>query len=132
MLFLIKRHGETLSPHLHQEEIDCHCAYKDCKVQLISPKLVTAFQNTRDEWDNPIIVLSGFRCQRHNSDVGGVIASKHTLGHAIDITPQYSGTVHINKLKIDLCKLQEIAERYFDVVIRYDDDNFLHCHLSVD
>ena len=119
MLFLIKRHGETLSPHLHQEEIDCHCAYKDCKVQLISPKLVTAFQNTRDEYDNPIRVLSGYRCQRHNADVGGLAASKHKLGHAIDITG-------------DLDILEPIALKYFDVVIRYDDDNFLHCHLSVD
>lgn len=33
----------------------------------------------------PIIITSGYRCKKHNKDIGGVIGSQHTLNKAADI-----------------------------------------------
>lgn len=42
-------------------------------------------QPMRDSLGIPIIINSGFRCQRVNDKVGGVWNSQHLLGQAVDI-----------------------------------------------
>lgn len=39
----------------------------------------------RERWGAPIIVDSGYRCQRLNKIVGGASSSQHLLGEAADI-----------------------------------------------
>ena len=39
----------------------------------------------RDKLGMPIVVNSGYRCERHNKDVGGVRNSQHLRGEAADI-----------------------------------------------
>lgn len=47
--------------------------------------LVTALNILRGEVGVPIYVTSGYRCPKHNKDVGGVSHSFHTLGLAVDV-----------------------------------------------
>lgn len=42
-------------------------------------------QPIRDEYKKPIIVTSGFRCEKLNTAVGGVKTSQHLMGEAADI-----------------------------------------------
>ena len=42
-------------------------------------------QKIRDHFGKPIIISSGYRCERHNRSVGGATASKHKQGMAADI-----------------------------------------------
>ena len=39
----------------------------------------------REKLGMPIVVNSGYRCERHNKDVGGVRNSQHLRGEAADI-----------------------------------------------
>ncbi len=48
-------------------------------------QLVEYLQKIRDHFGKPIIISSGYRCERHNRSVGGATASKHKAGMAADI-----------------------------------------------
>ena len=84
----------------------CHCNYDDCELE--GPKenvnkllkalcefeqnLVNVLQNKNQDAfrkglkiDYDLIVNSGYRCARHNADVGGVKNSQHRYGLAADI-----------------------------------------------
>lgn len=39
----------------------------------------------REKWGKPIIVTSGYRCQKLNRAVGGASKSQHLYGEAVDI-----------------------------------------------
>lgn len=41
-------------------------------------------QPIRDKLGKPMIITSGYRCQALNKKVGGVAASQHTKGQAVD------------------------------------------------
>ena len=40
----------------------------------------------REQFGGPILVNSGYRCPKHNAEVGGVANSQHLCGEAADIT----------------------------------------------
>lgn len=46
---------------------------------------IKLLQPARDNFNNPIIVTSGYRCARLNELVGGVSNSDHLFGYAADI-----------------------------------------------
>lgn len=45
-------------------------------------------QPLRDSWGKPIMVTSGYRCDKLNKAVGGSASSAHLQGYAADIQPQ--------------------------------------------
>lgn len=42
----------------------------------------------RERFGSPIIISSGYRCEKLNKLVGGVSTSNHLYGHAFDLVPQ--------------------------------------------
>jgi uncharacterized protein YcbK (DUF882 family) len=42
-------------------------------------------EELRKEVGKPIKITSGYRCEKHNADVGGVKNSQHTKGTAVDV-----------------------------------------------
>ena len=66
----------------------------------------------REILGGPVTVNSGYRCAKHNREVGGVSASQHLRGEAADIT---AGSPEENK---QLAKIIEENGRY-DQLIRY-------------
>lgn len=72
---------------------ECEFVCKCCGRLVLSSKLTAALQQLRDLIGEPIIVNCGYRCRKHNREVGGVPNSYHTKGMAADIrcdglTPQ--------------------------------------------
>ena len=106
-----------LTEYLGTEEVQCHCEHKDCKTQVISAQTVESFRQLRNAYSKPIIVTSGFRCQRHNYMEGGTNDSRHKLGGALDLFVE---------TREDLRQLKKMATLYFDIVIGYP--TFIHCH----
>ena len=45
----------------------------------------TVLEPARERLGAPVTVNSGFRCVKHNRDVGGVAASQHLRGEAADV-----------------------------------------------
>lgn len=75
-----------LSPNFTLSEFACPCRYHDCNVTLISRRLIEALQRLRDVMKEPLTVTSGYRCERHNTEVGGSAKrSQHSLGLAADV-----------------------------------------------
>lgn len=106
---------------LSLNEFSCKCDYADCTHTLVNTKLVKAWDLTRARWGKPLKVNSGFRCIRHNTEVGGKIGSKHTTGRAVDISIKHYDEVEKSKL-IDL------ANEHFDFVKIYP--TFIHAQIN--
>lgn len=78
--------GETvqLSPNFKTSEF--HCKGKNCcDSTLIDEKLVEWLQKIRDHFGVSVNVNSGYRCEKHNKNVGGSSSSHHMKGMAADI-----------------------------------------------
>ncbi len=70
----------------------------------------------RGDW-GPIHITSGYRCIRHNAEVGGVPKSRHLIGAAADIAvPQSKQSLFVNLAK----------KHGFDQVIPYRHRGFVH------
>lgn len=77
-----------LSKNLMAHEV--HCQGKGCcQESIISKRMVDTYQDIRDEYGEAIEVASaggsGYRCERHNREVGGAPGSLHKIGCAFDM-----------------------------------------------
>mgnify|MGYP002623785122 CR=1 FL=1 len=63
-------------------EFACKC----CGANKIEQKLMDMCQVIRDKMGIPLYVSSGYRCVKHNGEVGGVKGSYHTKGLAADLS----------------------------------------------
>lgn len=71
----------TINFHLSEFRCPC-CGLGD---DIVSQDLINALQNVRDNWGREMVVNSGYRCAKHNSDIGGAPGSAHLTGQAADI-----------------------------------------------
>lgn len=67
--------------YFKKEEFKCKC----CGKVLVSDELLHRLNMARDIYGKPMVVESGYRCEAHNAEVGGVAGSAHTSGEAADI-----------------------------------------------
>jgi uncharacterized protein YcbK (DUF882 family) len=74
-----------LSEHFSEEEFMCHCG---CGEKHINPKLIELLERIRASFGKPITIMSGRRCEAHNTKVKGAKDSQHILGNAADIQVQ--------------------------------------------
>lgn len=75
----------NLSKNFDRNEFQCHgksCCGHSAPISLI---LVQRLQSLRDRIKHPIYIVSGFRCQTWNKQIGSKATSQHTLGLAADI-----------------------------------------------
>lgn len=69
------------SKNFDMSEFKCPC----CGKNGISPKIIAVAQRIRDFVNVPLKISSGYRCEKHNQEVGGAPYSAHVGGWAIDI-----------------------------------------------
>lgn len=62
-------------------EFACPC----CGDVLIDRYLINKLQQTRDLVGAPLVITSGFRCDKENAAIGGSEGSAHLKGQAVDI-----------------------------------------------
>ena len=67
--------------HFSKSEFKCPC----CSKAVVSRKLVFMLDLARDIAGVPFKISSGYRCKKHNLEVGGVKDSAHLKGLAVDI-----------------------------------------------
>ena len=70
-----------LSFHFSRSEFACPC----CGELVIDMELIDQLERLRFLVGKPIIILSGYRCPKHNREVGGAPTSQHLYGRAADI-----------------------------------------------
>ncbi len=80
---------KEFSEHFSPKEFECHCCGGGR--EKISPRLIELLEELRGKANAPVHVNCGYRCEKHNREVGGVANSQHVKGTAADITiPQIS------------------------------------------
>lgn len=82
----------TLSAHFSYREFRCGCdgkyAANGCLGILVVPALVDGLEDLRvNVIHGPLVLAGGYRCPKHNTDVGGAAQSQHRWGAAADLTP---------------------------------------------
>ena len=70
-----------LSRNFRSEEFACKC----CGRCEMDQRLIDVLQLIRDILNKPIYINSGYRCDKHNKEVGGSANSQHVKGKAADI-----------------------------------------------
>jgi len=70
-----------LSQYFSRKEFECRC----CGRLQLDSHLVEGLEALRALAGLPVIINAGYRCPRHNQEVGGVPNSEHTRGLAADI-----------------------------------------------
>lgn len=79
-----------LTKNFDTSEFACPCCNKIPPIETIQP-LASALQAMRDRIsrergaDTPIIITSGYRCEKHNQEENGSPKSQHMAGRAADI-----------------------------------------------
>lgn len=104
-----------LSEHFAENEFACHC----CGKLHIEPKLINLIEQLRYNIGGyPLYINSGYRCFKHNAEVGGVTNSQHCKGTAADIScPK----------QLNFGQFKWYVEQLpFDGLGFYPDDNFIH------
>lgn len=65
----------------NKKEFNCRC----CGKSNISANLILKLDLARELAETPFVITSGYRCPKHNIEVGGVNDSAHIHGLAVDI-----------------------------------------------
>lgn len=74
-----KKKFRQITKNFNDAEFLCHCDDPNCtgKIPLINEHFVRRLQRLRDLVGQPVIIISGVRCLRHNIAVGGSENSYH-------------------------------------------------------
>ena len=102
------------------QEFECRCG---CKKNEISQTVIEMCQKIRDRLKEPIHINSGYRCPKHNAEVGGVPNSYHAQGLAADLSCR-SGARVLFALIADMKARGELPELSY--AIMYSTKNFVH------
>jgi len=71
-----------LSAFFDREEFACKCG---CGLATVDSQLLQVLEGIRSHYRRPVVITSGHRCKKHNSEVGGGKNSYHLQGRAADI-----------------------------------------------
>lgn len=74
---------ETIE-HFNYDEFFCKCG-REHDQQLVDSHLVKLLDTAREIAGIPFVINSGYRCLKHNREVGGIEHSSHLRGLAADI-----------------------------------------------
>lgn len=100
-------------------EFACKC----CGRNEVAQEVLNMCQAIREELGVAVTINSGYRCERHNAEVGGVKGSYHTRGKAADLSCSLGGLkifLAVHKLHV-LGRLPELC-----YCIYYIKKNFVH------
>jgi uncharacterized protein YcbK (DUF882 family) len=70
----------------------------------------------------PLKVTSGYRCTKHNLEIGGVENSKHIVGQAADVIADIAEPEYLLKLAIKIG---------FDYCYYNKDKHYYHLHIDI-
>ena len=81
--------------NFHEYEFACNC----CGKNKINDTVILLCQKIRDALGMPIVITSGYRCEKHNAEIGGVKGSFHTKGKAADLFIPAGGSLLFNTIR---------------------------------
>jgi uncharacterized protein YcbK (DUF882 family) len=123
MEFYTWKKGEDVqfTQHFSSKEFTCNCKHSDCIEQKISKELVDDLEKCRQEYGQAVIINSGYRCLKHNKEIGGANHSQHMEGKAADTRPKLLTTDTMDewiKVLSGTFKAMGIAQSFIHVDVR--------------
>lgn len=107
--------------YFKMEEFKCRCCGRVVYPENIETLVENVLDPARQKFGGPVLVNSGYRCPKHNAEVGGVQRSQHLVGEAADIRPNENHNENENLKRL----ARIIVENgKFDQLILYP--TFLH------
>lgn len=81
--------------HFKFEESRCRCCggLPPLARANIEALVDNVLDPARQKFGGPVLVNSGYRCPKHNAEVGGVANSQHMKGEAADVRPREVGKI---------------------------------------
>lgn len=106
-----------LSKDFSRAEFKCRCG---CGEVEIHPDLLDSLQQLRDLAGGPIRINSGYRCEKHNREVGGKPESYHRYGMAADIVIEGRSMDEMYQLAVRIPRFKDGG------IGRYPSQKFIH------
>ncbi len=72
---------DQISEHFTKNELACKC----CGRLALHPQFLEKLEHVRALYGKPMAINSGYRCEVHNTLIGGVSSSAHLDGNAVDV-----------------------------------------------
>lgn len=69
-----------MSKYFSKKELDCNC----CGKMEMNKTFMKMLEEFREWYNKPMVLGCGYRCVKHNKEVGGWVRSNHVTGSAID------------------------------------------------
>lgn len=82
--YYTKGQAVKVSDHFYSTEFDCHGS-GCCSQTKVNDNLPVHLEMIRNHFNAPVTITSPYRCETHNSRVGGAVGSRHSKGDACDI-----------------------------------------------
>ena len=82
--YYTKGQAVKVSDHFYSTEFDCHGS-GCCSQTKVNDKLPVHLEMIRNHFNAPVTITSPYRCETHNSRIGGAVGSRHSRGDACDI-----------------------------------------------
>ena len=70
------------SKYFKRSEFACRCG---CGFDTVDAELLDVLEDMRSQFERPVFINSGCRCQEYNASIGGAINSQHMYARAADI-----------------------------------------------
>jgi uncharacterized protein YcbK (DUF882 family) len=115
--FITIYYMNDLTLNFSRSEFECSC----CQTGEVSGSVVEKIQKVRTAYGKPMGITSGYRCSRHNKEVGGKPTSSHLKSLAID--------VHCESSRERKILLPLLLKEFRRVGIA---NNFIHCDDDMD
>ena len=115
--FITIYYMNDLTLNFSRSEFECSC----CQTGEVSGSVVEKIQEVRTAYGKPLGINSGYRCSRHNKEVGGKSTSSHLKSLAID--------VHCESSRERKILLPLLLKEFRRVGIA---NNFIHCDDDMD
>lgn len=87
-------------PDFYASEFECKCLL--CHGGMMAYPMLNVLGRLRMEWNRPLRIVSGLRCERWNAMKGGTKGSLHCEGMAVDLAGEGIHSVEFVELAI-LC-----------------------------
>jgi uncharacterized protein YcbK (DUF882 family) len=75
------RNKIRIAEHFLLSEFECAC----CGRVKLDGAMPGRLEALRAAFGRPLTITSGYRCERHNAEIGGAPRSRHMIGLAADI-----------------------------------------------
>lgn len=86
--------GDKVQEFFTNDELKCPC----CHAVSMDDDFIYRLNMVRYSCGFPLKINSGFRCHKHNLEVGGSPISYHLLGRAVDISREHMNSFMLRRL----------------------------------